>query len=161
MRSPPPPPQPVSSRQPRLRGIVRALLSLAMVAVGSLHFLRPQGFVQIVPAWLPAPLALVYLSGAFEILGGLGLLLARTRRAASLGLVALYVAVFPANVNMAVNHIQLGEAHLPPAALWARLPLQAVLIALALWVGRVTGGGGPKTQPPREPPSPRTPHPGA
>ncbi|MCA9667850.1 MAG: DoxX family membrane protein [Myxococcales bacterium] len=120
----------------RLRVVMRWLLAAAMVAVGVLHFVTPAPFVKIVPALLPAPLLLVYLSGVFEIAGGLGLLLARTRRAAGWGLVALYVAVFPANINMAINNIQLGADAIPRWALWARLPLQAVLIALALWVSR-------------------------
>jgi uncharacterized membrane protein len=118
------------------RAALRLLLSAAMIGVGVLHFADPAPFVAIVPSWLPAPRALVLVSGAFEILGGVGLLVARARRLASWGLVALYVAVFPANVNMAVNHLRLGDADMPTWALWARLPLQAVLVAWALWVGR-------------------------
>ena len=126
------------SRFPRLRRALRVGLAIAMMIVGVLHFASPDGFVRIVPDFLPAHLGLVYVSGVFEILGGVGLLVRRTRRAASIGLVALYVAVFPANVNMALHHISLdGVTQLPTAALWLRLPLQAVLIALALWVGRV------------------------
>ncbi|MCC6525816.1 MAG: hypothetical protein IT373_24425 [Polyangiaceae bacterium] len=112
------------------------LLAAAMVAVGVLHFVNPTPFVRIVPAVLPAPLVLVYLSGACEIAGGLGLLWARTRTLASWGLVALYVAVFPANVNMAVNRIALGDEPLSDAAAWGRLPVQLLLIAWAYWVGR-------------------------
>jgi uncharacterized membrane protein len=99
----------IASR-PRSRRVALALrlvLAVSMVAVGVLHFTSPEGFVRIVPAYLPAPLALVYVSGAFEIAGGLGLLVARLRRAAAYGLIALYVAVFPANVNMAVHQIPL------------------------------------------------------
>ena len=118
------------------RAVLRWLLAAAMVAVGVMHFVTPLPFVKIVPSMLPAPLLAVYVSGAFEILGGLGLLLTRTRRLAGWGLVALYVAVFPANINMALNDIQLGPEAIPPWALWARLPLQVVLMALALWVSR-------------------------
>jgi len=71
-----------------------------------------------------------------EIAGGLGLLVRRTRRLAAWGLVALYVAVFPANINMAVNDIQIGNSHIPEALLWLRLPLQAVFIGWAIWVRR-------------------------
>jgi uncharacterized membrane protein len=121
----------------RVRSILRVVLAIAMVAVGLAHFVAPEPLVRIVPAWLPAPLVLVWVSGVFEILGGVGLLIPRVRRAAGIGLVALYVAVFPANVNMAVNHISFdGKTVIPPAALWARLPLQIVFIALALWVSR-------------------------
>lgn len=119
-----------------LRSVLRVVLAFAMVAVGVLHFVRPEPFVAIVPAVLPAPLALVLVSGAAEIAGGLGLLVPRLRRAASLGLVALYLAVLPANVNMAVNDLPLDGQPLPRAALWLRLPLQLVFIAWALWVGR-------------------------
>src|SRR4051812_49208535 len=102
-----------------------------MTWVGALHFVRPEAFVRIVPSALPAPLMLVYLSGAFEIAGGLGLLVARTRRLAAWGLIALYVAVFPANLNMALNDIPFGEGPTPPALLWLRLPFQLVFIAWA------------------------------
>ena len=130
-----PAPSPKSGLSRRVRRPLRWLLALAMVGVGVLHFATPDPFVRIVPAWLPAPLALVYVSGAFEILGGLGLLVPRARRGAAIGLVALYFAVFPANVNMAVNRISIDDARpIPPAALWLRLPVQALFIAWALWV---------------------------
>ncbi len=119
------------------KSVLRLLLALAMIAVGIDHFVDPAPFVKIVPAMLPAPLILVYVSGFFEALGGAGLLVPRVRKAAGWGLVALYVSVFPANVNMAIHHISLDDAHpLPPVALWLRLPLQAVLIGLAYWVSR-------------------------
>jgi uncharacterized membrane protein len=90
--------------------------------------------VGIVPSALPAPAALVLVSGVFEILGGAGLQVPRARRAASIGLVLLYVAVFPANLNMIFDaHASHGIA---PWLLWARLPLQAVFITWALYVGR-------------------------
>lgn len=115
----------------RIDRALLVVLAAAMTIVGVLHFTSPEGFEAIVPRWLPAPRALVYVSGVAEIAGGLGLLLPRTRRAAALGLVALYVAVFPANVNMAVNHLPLGGATLPVWALWVRLPFQLLFIAWA------------------------------
>ena len=112
-----------------------------MVAIGVGHFVRPEPFVAIVPAWLPWALGLVYISGAAEIALGAGILHPRTRPFARWLLVALYVAVYPANINMALNHIQLpGMAPMPVWALWARLPLQVVLIVWALWCTRATGG---------------------
>jgi uncharacterized membrane protein len=123
----------------RVRTALRLVLAAAMVAIGITHFANPAPFVGIVPAWLPAPRALVLVSGAFEILGGLGLLVRPVRRMASFGLVALYVAVFPANVNMAVHHLRLGESEVASWALWGRLPLQVVFIAWAIWVGRDDG----------------------
>ena len=124
------------------RALLRWPLALFMVGVGALHFTGPEFFVRIVPDYLPAHAALVAVSGVFEILGGVGLLVPRARRAASLGLVALYVAVFPANVNMVV-HPELG-GDVPAWLLWLRLPLQAGLIAWALWAGR---GGEAKPVP--------------
>ncbi|MBK8259571.1 MAG: DoxX family membrane protein [Polyangiaceae bacterium] len=107
-----------------------------MIGIGVLHFTSPAPFVAMIPKSLPAPLALVYISGLAEISGGLGLLIERLRRAASFGLIALYIAVFPANVNMAVHGLGLGEFQPSPFALWARLPFQLVFIALAYWVGK-------------------------
>jgi uncharacterized membrane protein len=107
-----------------------------MVAIGIAHFVAPADFASIVPRFLPAPVTLVLISGFFEIAGGVGLLVARVRRFASYGLVALYVAVFPANLNMALIGAAPEGAHVAPALLWLRLPFQIVFIAWALWVGR-------------------------
>jgi uncharacterized membrane protein len=122
-----------SPRRRRLRGVLAAI----MVAIGVLHFAMPAPFVSIVPASLPVPFVLVMVSGFFEILGGVGLLIPRVRLAASYGLVLLYLAVFPANINMAV-HPELGRG-IPEWALYARLPLQVVFIAWALWAGKERG----------------------
>ena len=114
---------------------LRLLLAGAMVYTGVAHFRNPNPFVSIVPEWLPAPRALVAISGFFEILGGVGLLVPPVRRAAAWGLIALFVAVFPANVNMAIQDIPLEGKHFG-WLLWLRLPLQAVLIAWAWWFTR-------------------------
>jgi len=119
-----------------LHTIARWVLALFMIAAGANHFINPPPYLGMMPSALPAPLALVYISGVAEIAAGAGLLLARTRRLASWGLIALLIAVFPANVNMAVNHLPLGTTPVATWALWARLPLQLVLIAWAWWVGR-------------------------
>ena len=112
-------------------------LAAAMVAVGVLHFVRPKPFVRIVPKYLPAPLTLVYVSGFFEILGGIGLLIPETRVWAAWGLIALYVAVVPANINMLTENISLDPRKpIPRWMLWARLPLQFVFIAWAYWFTR-------------------------
>jgi uncharacterized membrane protein len=108
-----------------------------MIAIGVDHFANPAPFVRIVPAYLPYPAALVAISGFFEVLGGIGVLIPWTRRAAAWGLIALYVAVFPANINMAMNHVQLTpDGALPVWAMWARLPFQALFIACAAWLTR-------------------------
>ncbi|HYF62523.1 MAG TPA: hypothetical protein VD886_06890 [Herpetosiphonaceae bacterium] len=117
---------------PTLRIVTRWMLAAAMVFIGALHFIAPKPFIAIVPRALPAPRALVLISGFFEILGGLGLLVPRVRRAAGIGLIALYAAVFPANITMAVRNMPIGGKH-RPALLWLRLPFQPVLMAMAWW----------------------------
>ncbi|MGI8729466.1 MAG: DoxX family protein [Solirubrobacteraceae bacterium] len=109
------------------------LLSGAFITTGILHFLRPDYFEQIVPAALPAQRELVLISGAAELAGGVGVAFSSTRRMAGLWLVALLIAVFPANINMAVNSERFDS--IPPALLWARLPLQGLLI---WWAYRAT-----------------------
>jgi uncharacterized membrane protein len=130
-----------SQRQP-VRRALRYLLSALMVGIGLLHFVADHIFVQIIPPGLPAPDVLVWVSGAIEVALGVALLIPRTRRAAGFGLVALYIAVFPANIYMAVANVQIrglpAWAEQPPeTALWARLPFQLVLIVWALWVAEV------------------------
>ncbi len=90
-------------------------------------------FARIVPPYLPAPRLLVYVSGIAEIAGGVCLLVPPLRRLAAWGLVLLLLAVFPANFYMATHHIQVTNSPLPQWLLWARLPLQAVLIGWILW----------------------------
>lgn len=111
---------------------MRVLFAIFFIGAGVMHFVIPDTYVHIVPPALPVPRLLVELSGAAEILGGLGLLLPFTRRAAAWGLIALLVAVFPANVYMAVSHVPatgiLGQSWLQ----WLRLPLQIPIILWAL-----------------------------
>jgi len=109
------------------------LFAAAMIAIGVLHLVRPKPFIRIVPAALPNPRALVFLSGFFEVVGGIGLLIPQTQVLAAWGLIALLVAVFPANVNMAVHRIPLNNRPIPPLLLWLRLPFQAVFILWAWW----------------------------
>ena len=116
------------------RLLSRYALDLLFVGAGLLPFLRPATYLAIMPPQLPQPRLLVYLSGVAELLGGLGLLPARTRRLAGWGLLALLVAVFPANVYMALIHEQL---HIPGWVAWGRLPLQPVIM---WWVWRVMKG---------------------
>lgn len=115
-----------------MKRIILILVAIGFIVVGILHFAKPQPFVSIVPDYLPQPLLLVWISGACEIAGGIGLLVPRLRRIAAIGLIALLIAVFPANINMAVNKITFGGA-VPEAALWLRLPFQFLFIALIWW----------------------------
>ena len=106
------------------------------VIAGILHFVVPELYVQIIPPILPAPLALVYLSGVAEIAVGVGVLIPRTRRYAAWATIALLVAIFPANVYMATSMVVvegIGGGDPSPLARWGRLPLQGVLILWAYW----------------------------
>lgn len=118
----------------RYPGLLTLLLAAGFIAAGVLHFVRPRAYETIVPPWLPAPEALVAISGAAEVLGGVGLLHPRTRRAASIGLLALLAAVFPANVQMAIDPEGAGGG-LPQWLLVARLPLQPALMWLVWRAG--------------------------
>jgi uncharacterized membrane protein len=125
-----------AQRSSRLKTVLRWLFTVVMVGAGANHFIDPETYLAMMPDALPAPRALVYLSGIAEIAGGLGLILPATRKLAAWGLIALFVAVFPANVNMALNELPLGGTSVPAWALWARLPLQLVFIAWAYWFTR-------------------------
>jgi uncharacterized membrane protein len=96
---------------------------------GLMHFLKPRPYIAIVPDALPRKREIVFASGVAEMAGGAAVLVPATRRLAGWWLIATLLAIFPANVEMAV-HAERFE-RFPPAALWARLPLQGLLIAWA------------------------------
>lgn len=123
------------ARKKLVKSSVRIVVGLGFIGIGIVHFVSPEPFLRMMPAMLPWHLGLVYVSGAAEILGGIGLLIPKTRRAAAWGLLLLLVAVFPANINMAVNEIYLDGMPHEPWMLWARLPLQLVGAAVIYWVG--------------------------
>jgi uncharacterized membrane protein len=106
-------------------------LGAFFLIAGSLHFLRPKPYVAIVPDVLPRKREIVFASGVAELAGGAGMLVPGTRRLAGWWLIATLLAIFPANVNMAVNADRFRIV--PQPLLWVRLPLQGALIA---WVWR-------------------------
>ncbi len=116
------------------RALVWGIPGVLFIAAGALHFVRPAMYQQIVPPQLGHPAALVAISGVAEIAGGIGLLVPPARRAAGFGLIALLLAVWPANIYMAVEAKRFA-AIAPAWALWARVPLQAALI---WWVERAS-----------------------
>jgi uncharacterized membrane protein len=116
-----------------LRNVFLALAAFFFTAAGVVHFLRPAMYVKIIPPHIPWPLAMVYFGCGAEIAGGLGILIPTGRRSAALSLIALLVAVFPANIYMATNPVESGPSALPPAALWGRLLLQPVFVWWVLW----------------------------
>jgi uncharacterized membrane protein len=120
--------------------IVRVLFAVFFVFAGVTHFTNRDFFTAIVPPYLPWPEMLVYVSGVAEIVLGVMLMVPATTRIAAWGLIGLLIAVFPANIHMAVNPQLYPDT--PLAALLIRLPLQGVLIALAYWFTRRAGTAG-------------------
>ncbi len=107
------------------------------VWAGIAHFLRPDYYLPMMPPYLPWHAELVFLSGVAEVLCGVGVTIPKTRKLAAWATIALLVAVFPANVHVAVNDIAVFGATEGPGALgYVRLPLQLVLIAWAWWYTR-------------------------
>ena len=120
------------------KGILRKLsvftLSVFFISFGIDHFVNPEFYLSIMPPYLPLKLEAVYISGLFEILGGVGVLIASTRKIASLGLVALLVAVYPANIYMALYPERFPEASI--YVLYFRLILQFFFFYWAYSVSR-------------------------
>lgn len=118
------------------------------VSAGAMHFVKPEFFESIVPEWFPNAKLANQLSGAAEIALGIGMWVPQTRRASALGLLALTAAVFPANIDMATNGVEVkpvdgklarsvGTAKGPQN--WIRLPMQ---LPLAWWLWREAGAAG-------------------
>jgi uncharacterized membrane protein len=116
--------------------MLRRLCGPFFVLAGAMHFIKPRVYRQIVPPYLPAPDALVYLSGVAEAAGGLGLMLPSTRKRARWWLVATLLAIFPANLHMAQHPEQYPQIPGGAHSLKLRLPFQAVFIAWVLAAGR-------------------------
>ncbi|MEM9216398.1 MAG: hypothetical protein AAGD25_18880 [Cyanobacteria bacterium P01_F01_bin.150] len=115
------------------RDTLKGVLAVCIIVAGIAHFAAAQPFISIVPEILPYPAAIVYISGVIEIFLGVGLLVPSTCQLCAWGMVALFIAVYPANLNMAFNHIHIDGV---PDGWWfqaIRLPFQFVLIAWAYW----------------------------
>ena len=111
----------------------RLVMGALYLGAGALHFLFTDTYTRIMPAYLPAHRELVLISGAAEMLGGAGILIPATRRPAAAGLIALLIAVFPANLTMITENQRFPTV--PLWAAWVRLPLQLPLI---YWAWRYT-----------------------
>jgi uncharacterized membrane protein len=112
--------------------ILRWILGVGMILAGINHFLSPAFYLRMMPPVLPAHLFLIYLSGVFQIVLGILFLIPKFTRISAFGLMALLIAVFPANAYMAMNSQHFPEFSL--TALILRLPFQIVLIALVFWL---------------------------
>ena len=113
----------------KTKTLLRWLAALAFIAAGANHFRMPEVYMSVIPHYLPWRRALVDISGAAEILGGIGILIPQARVAAGWGLIALLVAVFPANIDMALH----GYRSVSGWLLWLRLPFQLVFVAWIYW----------------------------
>jgi uncharacterized membrane protein len=109
-----------------VRRVLIYLLSGGFLFTGVMHFVRTDAFIAIYPDYLPAAREMVYLSGVIEIIGAIGLLMEKTRDAAAVLLALLVVAVFPANVHMAMNAARFRQ--FPEWLLWLRLLIQPLII---------------------------------
>ena len=116
--------------------VVRVLFAAFFVVAGVTHFTNRDFFMSIVPPYLPWPEMLVSVSGVVEIVLGVMLLIPATMRLAAWGLIALLIAVFPANLHMAMNPQLYPDVSM--AVLLIRLPLQGVMVAIAYWFTRPT-----------------------
>jgi uncharacterized membrane protein len=119
----------------RAKTIWRALIAAFFVFAGIMHFIKPDFYLAMMPSMLPHPIALIYISGVAEILGGAGLLIPQFRRFAAYGLIALLIAVFPTNIRMFVDSLHDHGWSLTTLILAVRLPLQFAFMALVNWVG--------------------------
>ena len=107
------------------------------VWAGYAHFARPDFYLPMMPPYLPWHAELVFLSGVAEVMCGLGLLFPQTRKLAAWGTIALLIAVFPANIHVAVNNVAVFGATEGPGPIgYIRLPFQLVLMAWAWWYTR-------------------------
>jgi len=119
------------------------IMGLLYVLAGLNHFWHPASYAGVMPPYIPWPLAMIAISGAAEILGGIGILVPdgfvfpRTRALAAWGLVALLIAVSPVHINMCLHPAQFPAV--PLWAIWLRLPLQLPLIAWAWYYTRRQG----------------------
>ena len=117
-----------------MAAVSRGALGLFFIVAGTAHLISPAPYLAIVPTYLPWPAVIVTLSGVAEILGGLGVCFRATRRAAGWWLIALLIAVFPANIHALSTGMNIAEHALSPWILWARLPFQLLFI---VWTYRV------------------------
>ena len=117
----------------RFKKMTIYFMSAAYIYVGIQHFIDPDFFLAIMPDYLPLHLEAVYLSGVFEILLGGMLLFKEYRKVAGWGLIALLLAVFPANIYLAQNEIAQQSINISQTAAIVRLPFQALFISIAYW----------------------------
>ncbi|WP_199666856.1 hypothetical protein [Exiguobacterium sp. AM39-5BH] len=108
--------------------MIRTLYGGLLLGAGIMHFVKERAFMSIIPKSWPFKRFMVQASGVIEVIYGALLLTNKGTRFIKRTLPAFLIAVFPANINMALNPSKLGKMSLPKWVTWARLPLQWVLI---------------------------------
>lgn len=123
----------------------RIAFAIAYTVVGIMHLVTPEKFTYMVPDFLPFPAALVYISGVMETALAIMLLIPRYQRWAAWAIIGLLLAVFPANINVAINNLPApGGLPAEPWYVWSRLAFQPIYIA---WVWWAAGYGHKKSVP--------------
>lgn len=117
-----------------LKNILRWIMGIGLVFAGINHFIDPNFYMKIMPPYLPWHLFLIYLSGIIEVGLGILLLIPKFQNLAAWGIIALFIAVFPANIYMAMNTENFFDIN--PLLIYLRLPIQFILIAWAFWFTR-------------------------
>ena len=118
----------------RLKRVLLWVMGVFYILAGINHFRAPGFYMPMMPPYLPWHSGLVFLSGVAEVMVGIGVLIPRMRQLAAWGTIALLIAIFPANVHIAMHNVPLAGASEGAGAWnWVRLPFQGVLIAWAWW----------------------------
>ena len=113
----------------------RYALAVMFVFTATAHFNKMKDdLARMIPAYVPRPLLIVYITGVLELLGAVGLVLPEFRRLAGFCLIALLIGMFVANVNAAKSGVTLRGK--PPTPLWLRTPMQILFVALLWWSTR-------------------------
>ncbi len=114
-------------------------MGITFIITGFLHFVAPGKYLLMMPGFVPFPLVLIYISGVLEMAGGVLLLLKSQSRKAAYALVILLLLIFPANIYVAIENVQLGGYMSSSFYQWVRLPFQFLLIWWALWCSKPIG----------------------
>jgi uncharacterized membrane protein len=136
----------MSARSHRVKTFFRGLLGVLMVLAGIVHFVNPEPYLMMMPDYLPWHEGLVFISGVAEVLLGVALFVPKFRALAGWGLIALFIAVLPANIYMATEGIQPPGLEMSPTGAWVRVAFQAVFI---YWAWAVTRPDVDQTSLPR------------
>ena len=117
-----------------MKRVLLYLMGVFYILAGVMHFARPDAYMPMMPPYLPWHAELIFLSGVAEFVLGAAVLVSALRRLAAWGLILLLIAIFPANVHIAMHNVPLfGATEGAGIGNWIRLPVQGLLIAWAWW----------------------------